>query len=138
MPGTIVKSKPGTRVAEIAASDWAIIKVVWELEPCSAGTVQEYLHSSRKWAYSTVKTLMERMVKKGFLSSKKTKNVTRYSATISENDAKRLEIAKTAKRAFDDDPASMVKFMLENTNLPIEKLDKLRKTFIHVLSNAPK
>ena len=138
MPNTIVQTMPRKRVAELAASDWSIIKVVWELEPCSAGTVQEYLHSTRKWAYSTVKTLMERMVKKGFLRPEKTKNITRYSATISEDEAKRLEIHKIAKRAFNDDPAAMVKFIFENTNLPVEKLDRLRKTFIDVLSNAPK
>ena len=138
MPNTIVRTKPRARAAELAASDWAIIQVVWELEPCSAGTVQEYLHSSRKWAYSTVKTLMERMVKKGFLKPEKIKNVTRYSATISQDEARRREIHKIARRAFNDDPAAMVKFIFENASIPVEKLDRLRKTFIDTLSNAPK
>ena len=97
------KSSTGLKSGvELTEAEWEIMKVVWEKEPCAAGTVQESLTASRDWAYSTVKTLMERMVKKGFLSPKKTKNVTRYSATISEDDAKRLEIAKIAKRAFND------------------------------------
>lgn len=47
------------------------MKVVWENEPCAARTVQEALANSKAWAYSTVKTTMDRMVNKGFLKIQK-------------------------------------------------------------------
>ncbi len=47
---------------ELTEAEWAIMNIVWEEEPCAAGTVQESLSKSRNWAYSTVKTTMDRMV----------------------------------------------------------------------------
>ena len=53
--------------AELTEAEWIIMKVVWENEPCAAGTVQEALANSKAWAYSTVKTTIDRMANKGFL-----------------------------------------------------------------------
>ena len=46
--------------AGLTGAEWAILKVVWEHEPCAAGTVQEELAATHNWAYSTVKTTMTR------------------------------------------------------------------------------
>ena len=54
---------------ELTEAEWIIMKVVWENEPCAAGTVQEILQKSKNWAYSTVKGAMDRMVEKGFLEN---------------------------------------------------------------------
>ena len=47
------KSKRGRRKkqnAELTEAEWAIMEVVWEHQPCAAGTVQEVLASSRDWS----------------------------------------------------------------------------------------
>ncbi len=56
---------------ELFESEWTILKAVWELEPCAAPTVQEALVEKKGWAYTTVKTMMDRMAKKGLLKAKK-------------------------------------------------------------------
>ncbi|MHC4463799.1 MAG: BlaI/MecI/CopY family transcriptional regulator, partial [Planctomycetota bacterium] len=65
------KSEQAKLSAELTEAEWTIIKVVWENEHCSAGTVQEALANSKDWAYSTIKTTMDRMVNKGFLKIQK-------------------------------------------------------------------
>ena len=60
---------------ELLESEWVILETVWELEPCAAPTVQESLSGTKEWAYSTVKTIMDRMVKKGLLKKKKVCNL---------------------------------------------------------------
>mgnify|MGYP000072504139 CR=1 FL=1 len=42
------------------------MRIVWDKQPCAAPTVQEALQKEKGWAYTTVKTMMDRMVKKGF------------------------------------------------------------------------
>jgi predicted transcriptional regulator len=37
------KSEPKKEVVELTEVEWEIMKVLWEKEPCSAGTVQEEL-----------------------------------------------------------------------------------------------
>jgi predicted transcriptional regulator len=67
----VARSKQNNKTnAELTDAEWAIMRVVWENEPCAAGTVQEALKKTKDWAYSTVKTTMDRMVKKGFLDFK--------------------------------------------------------------------
>ena len=59
---------------ELTEAEWEIMKVVWEKQPCTAGTVQEELAATRDRAYSTVKTTMDRMVEKGFLQIERIRN----------------------------------------------------------------
>ena len=86
---------------ELTEAEWAIMKVVWENEPCSAGSVQEALEKSKDWAYSTVKTTMDRMASKGLLKIKKIRNLQLFSSRISQKDAKKGEFRKMLKHAFD-------------------------------------
>ena len=85
----------------LTEAEWAIMRVVWENEPCAAGTVQEALVKSRDWAYSTVKTTMDRMTRKGFLRVDKIRNLQLFRPCISEVDAKRGEFRTMLKKAFD-------------------------------------
>ena len=63
---------------ELFDSEWAILQVVWDLEPCAAPAVQEVLAKDKGWAYTTVKTLMDRMVKKGLLQTERIRNLYLY------------------------------------------------------------
>jgi predicted transcriptional regulator len=54
---------------ELTEAEWRIIKAVWENEPCAAPDIQEKLFPQTQWAYSTVRTLMDRMVGKGLLTA---------------------------------------------------------------------
>jgi len=111
---------------ELAEAEWAIMRVVWEKEPCAAGTVQEALQKSRKWAYSTVKTTMDRMVKKGFLEAYNIRNLTLFKSRISEAKAKRNEIRKAVKLAFNNALTPMMHFLIEDENFSESELEELR------------
>ena len=113
--------------SELTEAEWTIMRVVWEKEPCAAGTVQEALEKSRNWAYSTVKTTMDRMVKKGFLETHNIRNLTLFKSLISEIEAKHGEIRKTMKRAFNNALTPMMQFLLENENFSESEMKQLRK-----------
>ena len=124
------KLKKGRRkkpAAELTEAEWAIMKVVWEQGPCAAGTVQESLAKSRDWAYSTIKTTMDRMVEKGFLEIDKIRNLQLFRTCISEVDAKRGEFRKMLKRAFDGALTPMMQFLIEHEGLSKAEAAQLRK-----------
>ena len=112
---------------ELTEAEWEIMKVVWREEPCAAGTVQEALSDSKGWAYSTVKTTMDRMVKKGLLKIQRIRNLQLFSSCLTEAEAKRGEIMKTLKRAFDGAMTPMMQFMLQNERLSKKELKELRE-----------
>ena len=63
---------------ELTEAEWAIIKAVWDAEPCTAPDIREKLQKQTAWTYSTVRTLMDRMVAKGLLAAEKVRNLTIY------------------------------------------------------------
>jgi len=112
---------------ELTEAEWAIMRAVWEHEPCAAGTVQEALAASKGWAYSTVKTTMDRMLDKGLLQVRKIRNLRLYSTTVDEVEAKRGEFYRMLKRAFNGALAPMMQFLVEHEGLPAEDARQLRE-----------
>ena len=117
---------PEKNAVELTEAEWDIMKVVWEKEPCAAGTVQETLAHSRDPPYSTVKTTMDRMVEKGFLEIERIRNLQLFRSRISEVDARRGEFRKMLKRAFDGALTPMMQFLIEHEGLSKEEAFQLR------------
>jgi BlaI family penicillinase repressor len=113
--------------AELTEGEWVIMKVVWDNEPCAAGTVQEALAETKDWAYSTVKTTMDRMAVKGLLRITKIRNLQLFSSCISQAEAKKGEFAKMLKRAFDGALTPMMQFLIEQDDFSNDDLDNLRQ-----------
>ncbi len=109
---------------ELTEGEWAIFTAVWDNEPCAAPTVQEKLASRKKWTYSTVKTMMDRMATKGLLRTERIRNLILYRSAITRKQAQSGEIMRAVKRAFDGALTPMMQFMLDN-NLTHEQLDEL-------------
>ena len=114
-------------VAELTEAEWEIMRVVWEKEPCAAGTVQEALAATRDWCYATVKLTMDRMVQKGFLEINKIRNLQLFRSCISEVEARRGELRKMLKRAFGGALTPMLKFLIEHEGLSMDEAAELRE-----------
>jgi len=118
---------------ELFESEWSILQKVWQLEPCAAPTVQEALHGEKGWAYTTVKTMMDRMVKKGLLKTEKIRNLYLYRSAVTQSQARKSEITRTLKRAFDGTFTPMMQFLIEHDQFSeaeyshLEQLIKKRK-----------
>jgi len=114
-----------TKNHELTEAEWEIIKAVWDNQPCTAPAVQELLQRLKGWHYSTVKTMMDRMVAKGLLKQEKIRNLTLYRSVITKKEAQTCEIMRTVKRAFNGALTPMMQFLLENKDLSHDELSGL-------------
>jgi BlaI family penicillinase repressor len=112
---------------ELFESEWTILQVIWDKQPCAAPTVQEALQKDKGWAYTTVKTIMDRMVKKGLLETERVRNLYLYRAAITRQQAQRSEILRTVNRAFDGALTPMMQFLIENESLSDEEYQELER-----------
>ena len=110
---------------ELTQGEWEIIGAVWENEPCAAPTVQEALEEKMGWSYSTVKTMMDRMVSKGLLTTERIRNLILYRSTITRRQAQTGEIMRAVRRAFDGALTPMMQFMLDSGELSADDLSEL-------------
>ena len=110
---------------DLTEAEWAIIKAVWENEPCTAPDIREKLHRQTAWAYSTVRTLMDRMVVKGLLAAEKVRNLTIYRSAVTREQAQRGELFYALKHAFNGALTPMVQCLLDTGNLTADELTQL-------------
>jgi BlaI family transcriptional regulator, penicillinase repressor len=113
------------RAVELTKSEWTIIKAVWDLEPCAAPDVQEALQKKTKWTYSTVRTLMDRMVAKGLLTGEKIRHMTLYRSAVTREQAQRSELLQTLKHAFDGALTPLFQCLLKSEKMSEEELAEL-------------
>ena len=125
---TSVKNTRGVmpkKEIELTEAEWTIIKAVWEQEPCTAPAIQQSLERQTAWTYSTVRTLMDRMVGKGLLAAIKDRNVTLYSSAITKSQAQRGELLYALRNAFNGALTPMVQCLIEAKHFNAEELEQL-------------
>ena len=115
-------SKPNVELTE---SEWPVIKAVWETEPCTAPAIHEKLFKPTGWHYSTVRTLMDRMVAKGVLKAKKAGKLTIYQSAVTRAQAQHGELYYALKHAFNGALTPMVQCLLDSKNLKAGELAEL-------------
>ena len=121
------RSERQTDSPTLTEVEWVIMEVVWDHHPCAAGTVQEALQASHGWAYSTVKTTMDRMCAKGILSTHSVRNVQLLSPVLQRDQARIGEFRKFLQRAFDGAVAPMMQFLVEQKELSDAELESVRE-----------
>lgn len=110
---------------ELTKAEWTIIKAVWEKQPCAAPDIQERLVKKTAWTYSTVRTLMDRMVAKGILTAEKVRNLTLYRSAVTREQAQRGELAYALKHAFNGALTPMLQCLLNTDDLSRSELAEL-------------
>lgn len=113
--------------AAMTDAEWVIMEVVWDHEPCAAGTVQESLQESHGWAYSTVKTMMDRMVAKGLLTTRAIRNLQLFSSLVTRQQARGTELSRFLRRAFQGALSPMIQFLVDEERLSAAELRELRQ-----------
>ncbi len=112
---------------ELTEAEWTIIKAVWDGQPCTAPAIQEKLFKRMEWTYSTVRTLMDRMVVKGLLAAEKKSNQTVYRAAVTRAQAQRGELLYALKHAFNGALTPMVQCLLDTKGVSRDELDELKR-----------
>jgi BlaI family penicillinase repressor len=108
-------------------NEWAILEKVWDLEPCTAPAIQEALEDEKGWAYTTVKTMMDRMVKKELLEAEKIRTLYFYRAAVTRIQASKSEISKTLSRVFDGALTPMMQFLITNEEISDAELNDIER-----------
>jgi BlaI family penicillinase repressor len=111
----------------LTRAEWPIIQAVWEWEPCSAPAIHEKLQGHTSWAYSTVRTMMDRMVVKGLLKAERVSGTTLYRAAVTRKQAQRREVLYALKHAFNGALTPMVQCLIETGRLTAEELEDLEQ-----------
>lgn len=113
---------------EISAAEWEIMQVVWnDNKPMAVREVLDQAYPNAEKAYTTVQTLMNILVDKGFLKRKKVGMVNFYSAAVSRDKVLRKSLSTLAGRMFQGSFGAMASFLVSTASLSPEEIQELKK-----------
>jgi BlaI family penicillinase repressor len=73
---------PAPDARDILDTEWDILDALWTAGRGTAREITEALEKRRGWAYSTVKTMLDRMVEKGLVKGRQVGTVWEYSSAV--------------------------------------------------------
>jgi len=111
---------------DLSPSEWAVMKAIWRRREATVRNVAEDVHSEHKWAYNTVKTFMERLAAKGYLSVRKIGNTCLYKPAITRPAATRRALGVILDRVLDGTVGPLVTYLAERGDLTDQDLEQLR------------
>jgi BlaI family penicillinase repressor len=109
----------------IQATEWDLLEVLWKVERSTAREVADALADERGWAYSTVKTMLDRMLKKGLVSARRVGNVWEYTPAIPRVDAQRGAWRRFVDTVFDGAMAPALRFLATDARLTRKQREAL-------------
>lgn len=107
--------------------EWKAMRGVW----ARGGTVtaRDVLHEvadETGWSYSTVRTLLGRLVEKGALDVERRGNTAVYTARVSEGAARRSAVRQLVDKAFDGTVGALVQHLARGDELSEADRARLR------------
>ena len=82
-------------------SEWTVMRAVWARSPATVRDVLERIEAETGWAYTTVKTILERLVEKGVLRVRKRANTSLFEPLVTQRDARKSAVRSLIDKAFD-------------------------------------
>lgn len=103
------------------------MRVLWDKAPQPAYDIIQSLEKTESWHPNTIKTLLNRLVKKNALTVERYKNLFLYSPSMKEADCVRAESQSFLERFFGGDVRPLLIHFAENKQLTAEDLVELQK-----------
>lgn len=87
------------------------LNALWSLKEGNVKDVQRIVNTTRPLAYTTIMTVLERLLKKGKLSRRKAGRAFLYSPTADREEMRRLAIKELLDSFFDGSEEALLRFM---------------------------
>ncbi|MCA9742582.1 MAG: BlaI/MecI/CopY family transcriptional regulator [Deferribacteres bacterium] len=112
---------------DLSKAEYDILRVLWKSKRLSVREVHDQLQPVTKWAYSTTKTMMDRMVKKGLLLRESFHGLFLYRPLISRPAGLVKMVQFFADRVLEMDYGSVVSLFARSHALSQEEIDELEQ-----------
>lgn len=115
---------------KISESEWEIMKVIWRENPMTAEQIVQHLPEDTDWSDQTVRTFINRLMKKKALGYQKSGRSYLYYPLISEKECVRSESRSFLNRVFNGAAGLMMTNFLEETQLSDQEIERLQQILL--------
>jgi len=119
---------PKPKSIDISDAEWEVMRVCWAAGAAlTANQVVEALDGKKDWNPRTVKTLLNRLTKKGALGFEARGKTYLYTPKVAQDDCAKREGRSFLARVFGGDSGAMLVHFVKNTNLSPQEVAELKR-----------
>ena len=115
------------KTPQISDAEWEVMKVLWERGPLDAQQIVDAIAAANKWNPRTVKTLLNRLVKKNALAFEVAGRHYVYRPKIAKDACVRRETRSFLSRVFDGAVAPALVHFIEQADLSPDEIRQLKQ-----------
>jgi len=118
---------PKKKLADLSKVEWDLMNLLWREAPMTASEVRAHFAADRGWSHTTVKTMLERLVGKGYLKSDDSKVAHVYTPAVPRTRTVREALAETLDRILDDNLQPLAAYAARRKGLSAKELEALKE-----------
>ena len=111
-----------TKNIQISDAEWEIMKVLWQAPGLSANEVAERFADTKQWHLKTVRTLLDRLLKKGVVEANVVERLYRYTPLLTRDECVSQASSSFLAKVFDGAFTPMVAHFVKNS--PLSRKDR--------------
>jgi BlaI family transcriptional regulator, penicillinase repressor len=111
----------------LSETEWQLMKICWEKGQVSARIIYEETLKKKSRGYQTVKTMLDRLVVKGYLVREKFGPIWLYTPTVSRTKTVTKEIESFMNNVLDNTFTPLFAYLAQKEHLSKEEFDALKK-----------
>ena len=115
------------KLPKISESEWVVMCVLWMKSPLAAQEVFKQLDGTKKWKPKTVKTLIDRLVKKGAVKYEKDGRRYMYYPAVGRDEYVTKERRSFVRRVYGGIAKPMLAAFLEDAELSADDISELKE-----------
>jgi len=114
-------------VPKISDAEFEVMKIVWSRSPLTSQEVIDALKDGQDWMPATIKTLINRLLKKGALAYEKVGKNYLYRPALSKEECVRAESSTFLDKVFDGALGPLLLHFAKRSDLSEKELEKLKR-----------
>ncbi len=114
----------------ISEAEWEVMRVVWDSGQKNSITAQQVvdaLASRKDWSVRTIKTLLNRLVKKNALGFEEEGKRYRYWPKVTQEQCVRFESRSFLERVFGGEAGPMLNYFVSTAKLSPQEISELKR-----------
>ena len=112
---------------DLSGAEWRIMTEVWRHPSVTARQVHDALAADTEWAYSTVKTMMTRLVEKGALAMSRDGKQSVFVAVITQEAARSTATSSLIDRVFEGAVGGLFQHLLGSRKVSAKDREQIRQ-----------
>lgn len=112
---------------DLSRAEWTVMHALWEGAPATVREVLTRTEGRAAWAYSTVKTMLDRLVEKGAVAAEARGKSNCYRPLVERDEAQARAAESLADQAFGGGVGSLIHFLVERETLSDRERALLRQ-----------